>query len=199
MSGLFPTDLPPSSLRIRSVQPTLVSVTHSLQRQVRSRGGQRWQISASWSGLSRADWARLFGFAMAQRGQYGTFQFQIPQIGSARGMATGTPLVAGASQSGRTVTTDGWTAGVTGILKAGDLVKFAGHAKIYMLTEDVDSNGSGQATLVIEPALMEAPADNEAIDVSDVQMTVAFADDVRESQVGAVPVYDFSAELVEVP
>jgi hypothetical protein len=196
----FPSLPQPSSLKIRSLQPTLVSVAHSLQRQVRSRGGHRWAISAGWPPMKRADWAILFGFAQAQRGQYGTFTYVLPgNLSTANGVATGTPLVMGASQTGRSIVTDGWTINITGILKAGDFIKFNGHAKVYMVTADANSNGSGQATISIEPALFSSVADNEPIITGDIPFTVAFAGDTRESNVSPGMVFDFSADMVEVP
>ncbi len=196
----FPTSPSPTSLKIGSNQPTLVSTAHSLQRQVRSRGGHRWLISAAWAILRRAEWAAFFGFAQAQRGQYGTFSYVLPgNLSNAQGVASGAPLINGGSQTGRSVVTDGWTASTTGIIKAGDFVKFNGHNKVYMLTADVNSNGSGQATLAIEPALFVSPSDNESIIVSNVPFTVAFSSDSRSSNVAPGGLYDFAADMIEVP
>lgn len=113
----------------------------------------------------------------------------------------GTPLVNGASQgtinSGATdnpyasttsLATDGWTASVTGVLKAGDVITIAGVTAVnpetkqstgslrqFVVTADVDSGATtGPATLVISPAIIAGgayqnvtalPADNAAITV----------------------------------
>ena len=196
----FPSSPAPSSLKIRSVQPTLVSTAHSLQRQVRSRGGHRWLLTATWPVLKRSEWAAFFAFAQTQRGQYGNFTFVLPgNLATPQGVATGTPLVNGASQAGRSVVTDGWTPSTSGILKAGDVIKFAGQNKIYMLTDDANSDGGGNATLAIEPALFASPADNEALTVSNVPFTVAFTGDTRESDYVPGPFFSFAADMVEVP
>lgn len=196
----FPSSPAPASLKIRSIQPTLISVAHSLQRQVRSRGGHRWLLSAAWSALKRSEWAVLFGFSQAQRGQYTTFTFTLPgNLSTPQGVATGTPLVMGASQTGRSVVTDGWTATTPAILKAGDFIKFNGHAKVYMLTADVNSDSGGNANLAIEPALFATVADNEPLITGNVPFTVAFSGDTRESNVVPGSFFDFSADMVEVP
>ena len=44
MSGTFPTSPAANSVTIKSIEPTLVSITQNLKRQVRRRGGQRWQL-----------------------------------------------------------------------------------------------------------------------------------------------------------
>ena len=44
----YPTTLEASRITITSISPTLVSLTHSLKRQVRRRGGQRWIIDVQY-------------------------------------------------------------------------------------------------------------------------------------------------------
>jgi hypothetical protein len=201
MSGAYPTTIGFSSMKFSSLQPTLVSVSHNLSRQVRSRGGvQRWAIEAAYPpNLSRAEIAPIIAFALLQRGQWDTFTFTPPALwGSSRGIATGTPLVHGAAQSGRSIATEGWTASQTGIVKAGDFIKFAGHTKVYMITADANSDGAGEAIIVIEPALMEAPSDDEGITVNNVPFTVAFASDIQEFSIKPAYLHEFAIKFVEV-
>jgi hypothetical protein len=189
MSGTFPTSPTPASIKISSIQPTLVSVAHSLKRQARSRGSQRWMMDIDYPPLSRADFAPVFAFAMAQQGQYGTFTFVPPIYGSTSGSATGTLLSNGAASAGdSTIAADG----LTGTLKAGDFIKFAGHDKVYMLTAD------GSTSLTIEPPLLEAVANNEQIYYTNVPFKMAFAADVQEFSRGAQDLHDFSVSMVEV-
>ena len=83
----------------------------------------------------------------------------------------GTPLVAGAITNGDTVTTDGWTASTTGLLLAGDVITFAGVFGVnpqnyettgllqeFVVTEDVDSDAGGLATIKISPSLNDGTA-----------------------------------------
>ena len=84
------------------------------------------------------------------------------------GVATGTPLVnngPGYSAGATSIASDGWTVSITGILKQGDIVSFASHSTRYFITADVNSNGSGQTTFVINPALTASVPDNNAITV----------------------------------
>lgn len=106
-----------------------------------------------------------------------------------RGTATGTPLVNGANQTGSSLVTDGWTNTITGILKVGDVFTIAGVFSInpvsrlstgnlqqfVVTTVDVNSDGSGNATVAISPAITTSgqyqtvsasPADNAAITVT---------------------------------
>ena len=83
----------------------------------------------------------------------------------------GTPLVAGTITNGSSVTTDGWTASKTGLLKAGDVITFAGVFGVnpqnyettgllqeFVVTADVDSDAGGLATIPISPALNDGTA-----------------------------------------
>lgn len=176
----MPTFPLPALLReisITTYSPTLISVSHNLKRQVRSKGVHRWMIEASLpEAATRSNAAALMAFMTALRGQYTAFDIALPVIGTARGAGGGTPLVNGADQTGRSVVTDGWP-NSTAILKAGDFVTFAGDYKVYMVTADVSSDGSGDATLTIEPALEVTPDDDAAITCSGVSWRVALADD----------------------
>lgn len=67
-------------------------------------------------------------------------------------------LVNGASQTGVLLIVDGLPASTSGLARAGDMFEVGGELK--RLTADVDTDGSGNAALMFEPALRSAPADN---------------------------------------
>ena len=99
----------------------------------------------------------------------------------------GTPLVNGASQTGASLVTDGWTAS-TAVLKEGDVITLAGVNAVnpqsrestgvlrqFVVTANVTSDGSGNATIAISPSITTgtgfqtvtgSAADNAAITVS---------------------------------
>ncbi len=82
------------------------------------------------------------------------------------GVATGTPLANGAQTAGTSaIPTKGWTASITGILGAGDLISFAGHLQRYKVVSAANSDGGGLATVTVSPSLRSAIADNEAFTV----------------------------------
>lgn len=197
MSGSFPLTPSPSAIKIQSLAPTRVSVAHSLRRSTRTTGAQRWLVTADWMGLTRSQFAPIQAFVIAQRGQWDSFTMVLPGHKAPQGAATGTPLVNGAVQSGRSLLTDGWTPGTAGILKAGDFIGIAGQSKVYMVTADANSDAAGNATLTIEPALMGSPADNAALVVRNVPFTLALASDTLEMAVQPPVLYNFSLSLVE--
>ena len=62
MSGTFPSSPAPSSLVLRSIQPTRVSTSHNLKRQVRGGTSQRWEIDLQWSPMPRSQAAPILAF-----------------------------------------------------------------------------------------------------------------------------------------
>lgn len=205
MSGTYPSDPQPREVEIRSVTTTLVSMGQSMKRQARTRNAQRWSLKFTYPPLSRDEWAPIFAFLMKQRGRYETFQVVLPPpLYTPQGIATGSPVVnnqAGSPeqlQTGlRSVVTKGWTVGQTGIVKAADFLLYAGHTKIYMATADANSDGSGNATITQEPALIEGPAHNAVITINSPAFTVALANDSLESALSINPQFGFSVEMLE--
>lgn len=197
MSAL-PTIINPTTVTLGSVQPTRVSVSHSLKRQARSSNAQRWTLKFGYTLLPRAYLTQFYGFLLALRGQADTFTTVLPGHTAPQGTWAGTPVVNGASQTGAVVNLSGFTASQTGIVKAGDLLQFAGHTKVYMATADANSNGSGLAAVSIRPALMVSPANAEAVVSSNVTFTVALASDSMDTSIQAGPFYALNIDMVEV-
>lgn len=121
----------------------------------------RWVVSFNLENVLEDDAAIMQAWFAQLRGKSGRFYLYNMARQRPRGVATGTPLVNGASQSGVTLATDGWTPSQTGILKAGDF--FGVNGELKMCVTDCNSNASGQATITFEPPLRSSPADNAAI------------------------------------
>ena len=95
MSGSFPTSPAASSVTFKSIEPTLVSVAQNLKRQVRRRGGQRWQLDIEFPPMTRSEFAPIYAFAMSQKGQFETFTYIPPVISTSQGDTTESPLIDG--------------------------------------------------------------------------------------------------------
>ena len=66
-------------------------------------------------------------------------------------------------------------------LKRGD--KFSGHTKVYMVVSDVTPS-SNAATVTIEPPIIEALANDEAVTYDDVPFTVYLTSNVQQYSLG---------------
>ena len=197
MSGTFPTSPAFNSLNVKSVQHTYVSRALSGRRQVRQLGGQFWKMTATFPPMTRAQFAPIYAFVVKQRGRYESFTIVPAVVSTGQGSPAGTPLVNGASQTGRSLVTDGWNASIA-IFKAGDFLKIAGNDKVYMCTTDVSSDGSGNATISIEPALVASPADDGAITHSSVSFTVALTSGIQEFSTDTSGLFSYELDFEEV-
>lgn len=170
MAITYPISLPsspaPAGIRIypRSVVAVAVSPFSGTQ-QAYQHQGQVWQADITLPPMRLADAQPWMAALLQLNGRYGTFYLGNEAMRTPIGAATGTPLVKGASQTGQSLITDGWMAGVTGILKQGDYFQLEN--RLYMVMVDANSDGSGNATFDIWPRLRSAPADNAAITVSN--------------------------------
>jgi hypothetical protein len=197
VSGTFPSSPAFNSLNVKSIQPSFVSRTISGRRQARQIAGQFFTMTATFPPMTRAEFAPIDAFIMKQRGQYETFQLVLPVLSTGLGSPAGTPLVAGASQTGRSIITDGWTNDIQ-IFKAGDYLKFANHDKVYKVTADVSSHASlGTATIAIEPALITSPVNDSAITHSSVPFTVSLTTGVQEFSTGNSGLFSFEVDFSE--
>ena len=199
MSGTFPTSPAASSVTIKSIEPTLVSVTQNLKRQVRRRGGQRWQLDVEFPPMTRAEFAPIYAFAVKQQGQFETFTYTPPVISTTQGDVSESPVVNGAVSVGASqATLDGFSSAQSGIIKAGDFFKFSGHTKVYMATADVDFVGSGTTSINFAPNLLNAVSNDETITIASVPFTVAFTQDISQFNTDATALFGFTMSLIEV-
>lgn len=173
MAITYPISLPsaPGYRRV-SIQPrSAVGVFASpftYQQQTYAHQGQMWTGEFELPPMSRAEAAPWVAALTSLNGVEGTFYFGDPAWTTARGIATGTPLIKGASETGYDIDTDGWTSGQTGIMKAGDWVQIGATtaSKLCMVMADANSDGSGNATLTLWPRVRTAFADNTPLTVS---------------------------------
>jgi hypothetical protein len=140
-------------------------------------GGARWTANYSLPAMNRnqaGPWKAFFDLC---EGQANVFQAFDPDNKLPRGFVTGsTPLVNGASQTGSSLTTDGWVASKI-VLKAGDY--FTVNSELKRITADVVSDGSGNATIPFKPALRGSPADNAALTVTNATTSMTLQDDMQ--------------------
>lgn len=173
MAITYPLSIPNTDIaKVRLVANNIVGVSQSpftAAQQVYKYTGQFWEADITLPPMKREQAEYWISFLLKLNGSYGTFLLGDPNGQTARGVATGTPLVNGASQTGNSLVTDGWTNSTTGILKAGDYIQLGSGAtaRLYKVLDDVNSDGSGNATLTLFPDLRTSPSDNATITVTN--------------------------------
>ena len=184
MSGAFPIASSKfETMGIKSIQSTIISKSISGKKLSRTIDSQRWAFTVSIITGNRSDvYGELMAFIVKQRSGKENFTITPPEIKDARGNVSGTVLVNGVHAVGdTTIEVDA----MTGILKAGDFIKFA-HDKVYMVVADATADGSNEATITIEPPLITALANNSSVTYDSIPFTVHLTGDVQQfGSVGA--------------
>lgn len=160
----FPTSVSPKRVTFYAVNAVALSRSpFTFVSQTQQYAGQSWGAEITLPAMLRETAEEWISFLMALQGPRGTFYLRDPLGKEPRGSASGTPLVNGANQTGNSLISDGWTPSTTGILMRGDKIQIGSRLHAVMGTADVDSDGSGNATIDIWPRIRESPADNESI------------------------------------
>ena len=169
MAGQFPTDPNFRSISFTSNSPTLVNQTLSGRRQARQIGAQYFSFTVQMPPLQQEKAQQIFAFLNKQKGSFDTFTIKAPLDNLGVGKdETDIEVQFGYPVSSGTGNIDlvGFTASTSDVLKAGDLIQFADHNKVYMVRTATDSDGLGHTTVNITPTLVSSVASNEAVTVN---------------------------------
>lgn len=172
----FPTGLAPNSIEW-SIKYNSQAFTSQLTGAVQTAvlPGDKWEAVLTFSNKMGETARKLKAFLTSLNGVTGRFYLTPYDQKEVYGVATGTPLVKGASQTGKQLIIDGCTPNITGWLLAGDYFQVGNELK--MITQDCNTDANGETTLVFSPALRTAPADNASIITSNPKCIMMLSDD----------------------
>jgi hypothetical protein len=132
----------------------VVAVTESPftnQEQIFEHEGAQWKATFTLPPMKKESASIWLAFLMSLRGRRGTFKIGDQDRKTIQGVATGTILVNGASQTGNAINLDGFANSTNNVFKAGDYIQI--NSYLYMISANVNSNSSGEATVYVEPSL----------------------------------------------
>lgn len=205
MALTYPLALPTPDIRnsIKFTARSAVAMNVSPftgEQQVYAHQGEWWECEFNLASRKRDVAEAWVGFLLALNGMEGTFNMGDPANTTPQGVATGSPLVAGASQFGKTLSTDGWTPSVTGILKAGDWIQLGSGsgAHLHKVVQDANSDGAGASDIEIWPRLRQSPGDNDPITITSTQGLWRLASNQRQWDIDLALTYGIALRCVEV-
>lgn len=139
----------------------------------------------------------LRAFLLQLQGMANSFRLPLPEYtGPSTGYIGAAGLVNGASQTGNSLITDGWTASAA-IFKVGDYFNINDELKV--ITANATANGSGQVTLAFEPAIRTSPADNLVLGIANPTVLLASnSDDAASWDLTPPTLYQFQLDCSEV-
>lgn len=200
MAISYPLSMPTTGVRsIRLSARNVVGVAASPftgAQQVYRHQGAWWEAEISLPPMKRADAEEWIGFLLSLKGRAGTFLLGDPAGASPRGTWAGTPLVAGGSQTGETLTVDGFSTGATA--KRGDYIQLGSGAATRLHKVLTNATASaGAITLDLWPRLRESPADNAVVTKSSPRGTFRLADNVSAWEIDEALAYGITFGAVE--
>ena len=186
----YPTDPEFQAIDVKLNYNNVKTKTRGGRTQVRSIGSALWSFTAKYNNLTRDEMAPVMAFIAGTKGGVDSFTIVPPVISDSRGDASGSLLANGAHSAGDNTIS---VTGISGTIKAGDFVKFANHAKVYMVVAD----RSGAGTMTIEPSLHESVNSGEAITYNSVPFTMRVARDVQRFQLNGYDQYQVEVDFLE--
>jgi len=170
MSGNLSATFEISQVDLTSMQQVFRSRSLSGKRSARLGGYQLWKLRVTFNPMTPAESASLRGFLIDQRGGYETFTFTPPGLANPAGN-WGVITVSSVIDDTTLVMT-GFGTNDANAVKAGDVFTVAGSTKVYMVTSDASSDGSNNATVSFQPALVDTPTGGESVTHTSVSFTV---------------------------
>lgn len=200
----IPTTIGIESIELRAVNAVAASQSpFTYKQQIVQHTGQKWEASITIPPVKRElaeDWV---AFLLSLKGPTGTFLLGDPLGATPRGTAStnaGTPVVKGADQTGNTLIVDGLPLSTTGYLLAGDYIQLGSGstATLHKVLTQVDSDGTGEATLDIWPNIVTSPADNATVTVSNAKGRFRLKENTQSWQINNINSYGISFEATQV-
>ena len=197
MSGQFPTDPNFRSLVFTDNRPILLNQTLSGKKSARQIGAQYFSFTVQMPPVDQLKAQEIFAFLSKQKGGFENFTIAAPLNNKGNSHSETDILVNGATSAGASaVPMDGFSH-TNHALRAGDLIKFAGHTKVYMEQDEVTASG-GSATVNIQPNLVANVADNEAVTTNKPLFNVYLANDEIRYTTDTSGFYNISFDVREV-
>jgi hypothetical protein len=165
-----------------------------------SNGTTLWRGTLVYPPMTLAEFRPIQATVALAQGQLNDFDITIPLVSASQSVNAGaiTATVDGAHTAGDTTIAVDTNATTANILKAGDVVRFANHTKVYMCTTDINTDGSNKATINIQPALVEDLSNSESVTVHNVPFRMILSNDVQEFQYRTDGLVNYEIDVEEV-
>ncbi|MEH6347790.1 MAG: hypothetical protein V7785_22030 [Bermanella sp.] len=197
--ALYPQDPEFKSVSAYLEFKTDISTADTGHEQAVSHGGAPALISTTYNSIPYIEAIKLRGFLAAHKGRAKSFDLMLPVESYTVGDVTGsTPRATALTPIGsNTLAIKDLSPNKT-VRFAGEWLKVAGHSKAYMLTEDLVSDGTGNATANFEPSLYEQVLLNEQITIDEIVFHVRSKTDMSKFNLKPGGNYSFKIDFVEV-
>lgn len=187
----FPTSPGFRALNFRQLNETKKTQTQSGRTIRHGNATTRWAATLAYPPMTTAEIRPIKAFIAQLQGGLNDFDIILPDVSTPQGdISLDLFDMASSASAGATSVSvrfadsslDDSTEQTRIYHKPGDLIRFSGHTKVYMVTENVTTDSTGGATINFTPALTSAVTVNETVVSTDVPIRVAMVNDVQEYQ-----------------
>ena len=195
--GTWPSTVGFQATRLQAIANTKQTVSDSGRRIRISTGGSRFGATIKYPPIPLANWLPIQALATRCQGALNSFDIVLPTISENSRNHSATTTAAATSAGASTVALTSSGVNNTQIFNQGDVIRFASHTKVYMLTANATTNGSGQVTVSITPNLFEDVAGSSAVTVDDVPFRVTLVGDVQEFKYNNNDTISYEIDILE--
>jgi hypothetical protein len=140
--------------------------------------GDQWSVVMPFTNREKLQGRTIKAFLARLGGKAGRFRMTPPDLDQL-GTASVGGVIAGAGQTGTTITTSGWAINQADLFAVGDYIGFNGELKTVVVP--TGSDGAGNATIEIAPPVRKATNDLDPIEVTNPQAIFMLTDDNQAS------------------
>jgi len=162
--GSWPTTIGFKSVDFETITSTRVTETQSGRALRLATANSKFGVKIVYPRVMPDDFRSIQAFATLAQGSLNNFDITLPNISYTRGGYPNQTMYVTAAKAIGSTQIDIYSDAGTNItvLKAGDVVRFENHTKVYMVTADTTIDGSSVGTLNITPGLQTAIEDDSA-------------------------------------
>jgi len=187
MSGTLPISPIPKEITLESRQPIFNSISSSGRRQARKSEGHLWEIELKYDVMQKETIAPLYAFCASQGED--SFDVVLASYDAPLGTISGVINCGAGTRGDSSVTTSGGS----GVIKAGTIIKFSNHSKVYMLSSD---SNAGSA-INFFPDLIEDITNGLVISYTNVPFKVFISDKLVEWKTSSPVLSKYDFKMIE--
>lgn len=198
--GTWPTTVGFKAVNFKAISDTKQTVSQSGRRVRVSTAGTRFQATIQYPNMPINLWRPIQAVAVRAEGPLNSFDITLPNISNNQSGTSGTTaLVVGTNAAGSSTVNISTNKNSQTILAAGDVIRFPGHNKVYMVTANVTTDGAGAATVNITPNLIQAEiADgSSAVTVDNVPFRMTLVGDIQQFKYAVDDTITYEIDVLE--
>lgn len=175
--GQYPTTPSFNAINFKINTPAIVSETNSGKVRRVGYGHSFYSFDVKYPNLTASQLGEVTGFCATAMGQMFSFEIVLPELSVSKAPNTSANNV----QISSTVSVGQKYVNLTGlpnnttVLLAGDFFRFNNHSKVYMVTQNLTSSGSGTGNLQFSGSCVTSVSSGTRIWTNGVPFTVILA------------------------